>query len=155
MPSWHGIGRRYDTGDIGMPTALAGELSHQHESVGLAPSRIILFGTISAEIPTETPVISPVAPMVETTIVASPTGLRIGSRIIIAGGALVVIGGVGIGVVVCGRTCHVEETVVRGRRVVACATKGVSGIGVRTKGSKITETCTLSMYGDWICGISC
>ncbi|GKE14579.1 hypothetical protein Tco_1422156 [Tanacetum coccineum] len=45
------------------------------ESVGLAPSRIILFGTISAEIPTKTPVISPVAPMVETTIVASPTGL--------------------------------------------------------------------------------
>ncbi|GJS99654.1 hypothetical protein Tco_0820824 [Tanacetum coccineum] len=43
-------------------------------SVGSAPSRIILFGTILAEIPTETPVISPVAPMVETTIVAPPTG---------------------------------------------------------------------------------
>ncbi|GKG17004.1 hypothetical protein Tco_0361961, partial [Tanacetum coccineum] len=34
-------------------------------SVGSAPSRIILFGTILA-----------VAPMVETTIVAPPTGLR-------------------------------------------------------------------------------
>ncbi|GJU88499.1 putative reverse transcriptase domain-containing protein [Tanacetum coccineum] len=46
------------------------------ESVGSAPSRIILFGTISAEIPTKTPVISPVAPRVETTIVTPPTGLR-------------------------------------------------------------------------------
>ncbi|GJX71854.1 hypothetical protein Tco_0309025 [Tanacetum coccineum] len=46
------------------------------ESVGSAPSRIILFGTIPTEIPTETPVISHVAPMVETTIVAPPTGLR-------------------------------------------------------------------------------
>ncbi|GKE32455.1 hypothetical protein Tco_1451777, partial [Tanacetum coccineum] len=32
------------------------------ESVGSAPSRIILFGTIPAEIPTKTPVISPIAP---------------------------------------------------------------------------------------------
>nr|GEV23733.1 hypothetical protein [Tanacetum cinerariifolium] len=43
---------------------------------GEAPSRIILFGTIPVEIPTKTPVISPVAPVVETTIVVPPTGLR-------------------------------------------------------------------------------
>ncbi|GJQ90176.1 hypothetical protein Tco_0001315 [Tanacetum coccineum] len=48
------------------------------ESVGSSPSRVILFGAIHAIIPTipsETPVISSVAPVVETTIVVSPTGL--------------------------------------------------------------------------------
>ncbi|GKG17950.1 hypothetical protein Tco_0372248, partial [Tanacetum coccineum] len=66
----------------------------------------------------------------------------------------VVIGGVGIGVVVCGKTYDMEETVKGGRRVVAGATKGVSGIGMKTKGSEITETGTLRTDGDWICAIS-
>ncbi|GJV99196.1 putative reverse transcriptase domain-containing protein [Tanacetum coccineum] len=55
------------------------------ESVGSPPSRVILFGDIPTVIPstsvvaletsTIAPVISPAAPMVETTLVASPTGL--------------------------------------------------------------------------------
>ncbi|GJV47481.1 hypothetical protein Tco_1437693 [Tanacetum coccineum] len=43
-----------------------------YESVGSSISRIILFGTILAEIPTETYVVPPVAPEVEAAIVASP-----------------------------------------------------------------------------------
>ncbi|GKF92312.1 hypothetical protein Tco_0279031 [Tanacetum coccineum] len=52
------------------------------ESVGSPPSRVILFGVIPTVIPaipvisSETPVVSPVALVVETTIVAPPTGLR-------------------------------------------------------------------------------
>nr|GEW39135.1 hypothetical protein [Tanacetum cinerariifolium] len=52
------------------------------ESVGSQLSRMILFGVIPTiipiilEIPTETFVIPPVAPIVETTIIATPTGLR-------------------------------------------------------------------------------
>ncbi|GJZ64988.1 hypothetical protein Tco_0621684 [Tanacetum coccineum] len=55
------------------------------ESVGSPPSRVILFGDIPTVIPstsvaaletsTIAPVISSAAPMVETTLVASPTGL--------------------------------------------------------------------------------
>ncbi|GKE45016.1 hypothetical protein Tco_1472300 [Tanacetum coccineum] len=55
------------------------------ESVGSPPSQVILFGDIPTVIPstfvvaqetsTIAPVISPTAPMVETTLVASPTGL--------------------------------------------------------------------------------
>ncbi|GKA47980.1 hypothetical protein Tco_0740938 [Tanacetum coccineum] len=56
------------------------------ESVGSPPSRVILFGDIPTVIPstsvvapetsTIAPVISSAAPMVETTLVASPTGMR-------------------------------------------------------------------------------
>ncbi|GJT15111.1 retrovirus-related pol polyprotein from transposon TNT 1-94 [Tanacetum coccineum] len=52
------------------------------ESVGSPPSRVILFGgilTVILAIPvisSETPVVSPVAPVVEMTIVAPPIGLR-------------------------------------------------------------------------------
>ncbi|GKB55469.1 hypothetical protein Tco_0906222 [Tanacetum coccineum] len=77
-----------------------------------------------------------------------------GSGIIVTDGASVVIGGVGIGVVDCSGTCQIEETGRRGRRVVTGAAEGVSGIGVRTEGSEITETGTLCTDGDWICGIS-
>ncbi|GJS77573.1 hypothetical protein Tco_0727454 [Tanacetum coccineum] len=45
------------------------------ESVGSSSSRIILFGTILTEIPTETHVIPPVAPEAETARVASPAGV--------------------------------------------------------------------------------
>nr|GFD35497.1 hypothetical protein [Tanacetum cinerariifolium] len=55
------------------------------ESVGSPPSRVILFGDIptvisfifmvAPETSTTAPVISSAAPVVETTIVASPTGL--------------------------------------------------------------------------------
>ncbi|GKG36460.1 hypothetical protein Tco_0444138, partial [Tanacetum coccineum] len=63
--------------------------------------------------------------------------------------------GVGIGVVVCTSTCEMEETDGGGRGVVAGATIVVSGINVRTEGSKITEMYTVSTDEDWICGISC
>ncbi|GJX46339.1 hypothetical protein Tco_0271529 [Tanacetum coccineum] len=43
------------------------------ESVGSSISQIILFGTIPVEIPTETFVVPPVAPIVEAATVASPT----------------------------------------------------------------------------------
>ncbi|GJV15152.1 hypothetical protein Tco_1360475 [Tanacetum coccineum] len=66
-------------------SAIAISSDSSDESVGLLPSRVILFGDIPTIIPstsvvapetsTITPVISSVAPVVETTLVASPTGL--------------------------------------------------------------------------------
>nr|GEW24980.1 hypothetical protein [Tanacetum cinerariifolium] len=50
------------------------------------------------------------------------------SGIIVTDEASVVIGGVGIGAIVCSSTCDMEETVEGGRRVVAGATEGVSSI---------------------------
>ncbi|GJU57416.1 hypothetical protein Tco_1235182 [Tanacetum coccineum] len=57
-----------------------------NKSVGSPPSRVILFGDIPTVIPstsvvapetsTIAPVISPAAPVVETTLIASPNGLR-------------------------------------------------------------------------------
>ncbi|GKF29783.1 hypothetical protein Tco_0096125, partial [Tanacetum coccineum] len=50
------------------------------KSAGSPPSRVILFGPVVIPaipvISSETPVVSPVALVVETTIVAPPTGLR-------------------------------------------------------------------------------
>nr|GEZ74648.1 hypothetical protein [Tanacetum cinerariifolium] len=66
-------------------------------------------------------------------------------------GASVVIGGVGIGVIDCGSTFNMVETGGGGRKVVTGATKRVSGIDVRTEGSEIIETDTVSIDGDWIC----
>ncbi|GJV71983.1 hypothetical protein Tco_1491978 [Tanacetum coccineum] len=63
-------------------------------------------------------------------------------------GVSVVIGGVGIGVVVWSSTGGMVETDGGGRSVVVRATEGVSGIGVRTEGSEITETCTIRTGGD-------
>ncbi|GKC70934.1 hypothetical protein Tco_1116817 [Tanacetum coccineum] len=64
--------------------AIAISSDSSDESVGSPPSRVILFGNIPTVIPstyvvapetsTISPVISPAAPMVETTLVASPTG---------------------------------------------------------------------------------
>ncbi|GJZ06393.1 putative reverse transcriptase domain-containing protein [Tanacetum coccineum] len=48
------------------------------ESVGSSTSRIILFGTIPAEIPAKIPVIPPVSPEVEAARVASPAGPDLG-----------------------------------------------------------------------------
>ncbi|GJW38113.1 retrovirus-related pol polyprotein from transposon TNT 1-94 [Tanacetum coccineum] len=70
------------------------------------------------------------------------------SGIIVIGGALMVIGGVGISVVVCSSTCDMEEIVEGGRRVVARATKGVSGIHERIEGSVIIKIGTIIMDGD-------
>ncbi|GKA18053.1 hypothetical protein Tco_0697890 [Tanacetum coccineum] len=98
---------------------------------------------------------SPCSQLVEDTSVSVLSIAGSGYGIAVTGGASMVIGGKGIGVVVCSCTCDMEETVVGGRRVVAGATKGVSGIGVRTEGSEITEIGTISMDGDWICDISC
>nr|GFD23804.1 hypothetical protein [Tanacetum cinerariifolium] len=39
-------------------------------------------------------------------------------------------------------------------RVVTCAAEEVSCIGVRTEGSEITDTVTLSTNEDWICETS-
>nr|GFB09412.1 hypothetical protein [Tanacetum cinerariifolium] len=50
-------------------------LDSSDESVGSSTSRVILFGTILAEIPAETPMIPPVALEVEATRVASPAGV--------------------------------------------------------------------------------
>nr|GEY68160.1 hypothetical protein [Tanacetum cinerariifolium] len=58
-----------------------------------------------------------------------------GSVIVVTDGALVVITGVGIGVVVCSSTGDMVETSGGGRRVDARATEEVSGIGVRTEAS--------------------
>ncbi|GJX93750.1 hypothetical protein Tco_0348336 [Tanacetum coccineum] len=46
-----------------------------NESMGSSTSRTILFGTILAKIPAETPVIPPVAPEVKAARVASPAGV--------------------------------------------------------------------------------
>nr|GEX92051.1 hypothetical protein [Tanacetum cinerariifolium] len=66
-------------------SAIAISFDYSDESGGSPPSRVILFGNIPTVIPStsviapETSVIAPVisyaSPMVETTIVASPTGL--------------------------------------------------------------------------------
>ncbi|GJT43794.1 hypothetical protein Tco_0952509 [Tanacetum coccineum] len=67
-------------------SAIAISSDSSDESVGSPPSRVILFGDIPIVIPstsvvvpktsTIAPVISSAAPVVETTLVASPTGLR-------------------------------------------------------------------------------
>ncbi|GKB06656.1 hypothetical protein Tco_0834889 [Tanacetum coccineum] len=57
-------------------SAIAISSNSLDESVGLPPSRVILFGDIPTVIPsTIDPVISSAAPVIETTLVASPTGL--------------------------------------------------------------------------------
>ncbi|GKD45505.1 hypothetical protein Tco_1270150, partial [Tanacetum coccineum] len=70
-------------------SAIAISSDSSDESVGSPPSRVILFGDIPTVIPstsvvaletsTIAPVISFAAPVVETTLVASPTGLCAGS----------------------------------------------------------------------------
>ncbi|GJS36516.1 hypothetical protein Tco_0534898 [Tanacetum coccineum] len=68
--------------------------------------------------------------------------------------ALVVIGGGGIGVVICCRGAGGMVETNGGGKVVTSAAEGVSYTGVRTDGSKIINTGTLSTDGDWIYGTS-
>nr|GFB97485.1 hypothetical protein [Tanacetum cinerariifolium] len=62
--------------------------------------------------------------------------------------ASVMIGGEGISVVVWSSTGGMVEIDGGGRRVVAGATEGVSGISVRNDGSKITKIGTVRTDGD-------
>ncbi|GKD56664.1 hypothetical protein Tco_1290051, partial [Tanacetum coccineum] len=67
-------------------SAIAISFDYSDKSVGSPPSHVILFGDIPTVIPstsvvapetsTIAPVISPAAPVVETTLIASPNGLR-------------------------------------------------------------------------------
>ncbi|GJZ93275.1 hypothetical protein Tco_0665340 [Tanacetum coccineum] len=53
MPTWHGVGRRYDTGGVMGPTALASALSHQRALVPIfaRPRDILNPFALEREIP--------------------------------------------------------------------------------------------------------